>query len=300
MRNLPKAALRALEAGQYDLVAVVGPTGSGKSRLALTLAENFDAEIINCDSRQVYRDFPIITAQPDQIEQRVCPHHLYGFLESGAGMTAGFFRALAEEKIAGATAGKRTPVLAGGTGLYLRALLYGLPDIPPVSEEIRHGLREELKRFGSPRLYERLAALDSDYAAAVHPNNSRHIMRALEVCEGTGRPFTWWHKQHVRKRKKGILLLGLSLAAEEKERILGGRIEEMLSKGALEEARAAWEDCPDAAAPGWSGIGCAELAAWLEGRLNLGQAISQWLSHTKTYAKRQMTWFKAEDGILWL
>ena len=299
-QSLPLSLMAALERERFDLVAVVGPTGSGKSRLALSLADRVGGEIINCDSRQVYRDFPIITAQPDQAEQLSCPHHLYGFLETRTKMTAGWFKDLAEDKLSAIKTKKAIPILVGGTGLYLRALLDGLPAIPAIPEAVKASLRDELAAFGPLGLYQRLAANDPDYAAKIHPNNTRHLLRALEVFTATGRTFSWWHGQHRAGRSGRHLIIGLKLDPQRKTEILAARIDDMMARGALREASMAWESCPDSQAPGWSGIGCAELAAWLEGRVDLAGAISQWLANTNAYSKRQMTWFKAAREIVWL
>lgn len=301
MRPELSLALRhRLAARDFEFIVVLGQTGSGKSRLALDLASRLGGEIVNCDSRQIYADFPIITAQPDQDDLAACPHHLYGFLATPVRMTAGSFAELARAKLDQLKNSRRLPILVGGTGLYLRALTDGLADIPTIPAEVRAGLLNDLDRLGAEALHARLAALDPDYAARTHPNNTRHVLRALEVSLHTGRPFTWWHNRPVAESAQKPLLLGLSLDKDRSEEILRQRIEAMLGQGALREAALAWEKCPDIHAPGWSGIGCAELAAWLSGHIGLDQALADWLKNTRSYAKRQATWFKTNQDIVWL
>lgn len=286
-------------------VCILGPTGSGKTGAALALARSFaqqlPVQVINYDSRQVYADFPIVTAQPSAEERALCPHQLYGFLPTSEAMTAARFAELARAEIAGARAAGRLPVLVGGTGLYLRALEQGLADIPPVPGEVRAWVLGRLEREGSAALHTDLAQADPATAARLHPNDTQRISRALEVFLGTGRPLSaWFAEQQQGQTGLELLKIGLSYTLRELEPGLGARIQAMLAAGAVAEVSRAWEKTPDRAAPGYSGIGCPELLAHLLDGLDLIEACQLWLRNTRAYAKRQLTWFAKEQGVRWV
>ena len=286
------------------LLCIIGPTGSGKTAAALHLAATLESRglpvtIINADSRQVYRDFPLITAQPSEEEKAVCPHKLYGWLESTQKISAGQWAELAEAAIRETLAQGRIPMLVGGTGFYLRALLDGITDIPDPDPEISRRLLEECRTLGAPALHARLQQIDPDYAARIHPNDSQRNVRALEVWESTGRTFTWWHEQTPPPAPYEVLRLGIGLPLTELTPFLERRIRIMLEMGALDEARKALRRCDDVDAPAWTGIGCAETAALLLGQISPETCMERWTHNTRAYAKRQWTWFRADKRILW-
>jgi len=282
-------------------VCILGPTGSGKTEAALLLARETPVTVINYDSRQIYRAFPIVTAQPEPHEQAVCPHRLYGFLPTAEPMSAARFAELARAEIAAASAADRTPVLVGGTGLYVRALERGLADIPPVAPEVRQWVLSRMEREGPAALHADLAQADPVTAARLHPNDTQRIARALEVLLGTGKCLSKWFAEQEREGA-GVELckIGVSSTLRELEPRLLRRIDRMLERGALDELRAAWAETPDRDAPGYSGIGCAELLAHLLGELDLAAARERWYRNTRAYAKRQLTWFAKEDGVHWV
>ena len=181
----------------WTVICLTGPTGTGKSAAALHLAEVFGGVIINADSRQVYHDFPVITAQPGQEELARCPHALYGFLETNERINAGRWTSLAEKAVCEALSAGRLPILTGGTGLYLRALLDGMADIPPVPESIHSALLLACQEHGSAAMHERLRIADPVSAGRLHPNDRQRILRALEVYESTGKPLSWWQTEHA-------------------------------------------------------------------------------------------------------
>jgi tRNA dimethylallyltransferase len=281
------------------LICLAGATGSGKSAIAARLGRELGGVVVNADSRQVYADFPIITAQPEAEERGRCPHLLYGFLETARAISAGAYARLASGRLRELLDQGVTPIVTGGTGLYFQSLLRGIADIPPVPADIRRKWQEKCAQLGSAELYRELLALDPAYAAKIHAHDSQRVTRALEVLEATGKNFSWWHKHSAGRPRFEYLYLGVRLELSALEPRLERRIALMLEKGALEEARAALERCPDPAAPGWSGIGCAELYRTLNGALTLEEAKKLWLKHTRAYAKRQLTWFKAEKEICW-
>ena len=264
------------------------------------MARELDGEVINADSRQVYADFPLITAQPSPEERACCPHHLYGFLPARQKISAGQWAEQAAAKARELLARGKTPLLVGGTGLYFQALLRGIADIPPLDPAICARLEARLDAEGAPALHAELRKADPVYAARIHPNDRQRIARALEVREGTGRPFSWWHENAMAAPlcRGPLLVLNADLAWLEPR--LARRLDLMLAAGALEEAEKARALCDDPAAPGWSGIGAAEALAHLQGRISLEECRRLWLRNTRAYAKRQLTWFRARPEAIFL
>lgn len=279
-------------------VCLVGPTGVGKSALAIRLAREFDGEIVNADSRQVYRAFPLITAQPSSEERKACPHALYGFLDTQESLSAGAWAGLALKTAQAIADQGGLPLLVGGTGFYLRALTDGIATIPPVAPSLSARLAEECAKLGPGCLHARLAIIDPAYASRIHPNDRQRVLRALEVYESTGRTFSWWHAQTPPPLEADVLRIGIGLPLQTLTPQLAARVERMLEAGAAEEARREFARCPDDG-PGWSGIGCRELQAWLRGTCELEQARELWIKNTRAYAKRQLTWFNADERIRW-
>ncbi len=282
------------------VIVIAGATGTGKSAAALAAASAVGGTVINADSRQVYADFPIITAQPADEEKNRVPHALYGFLRCAEKLSAGKYAALARDAIAAAHAASRVPILTGGTGLYLNALLGGIAAIPPVPEALSKAWQERCKAEGPRALHAVLRDRDPRSAAKLHPNDSQRITRALEVLEATGKPLGYWHDLPRPAGAYDALGICLDVSLGELTPRLQTRIEAMIEAGALREALAALERCPDPDAPGWSGIGCAELHAHLTGKTDLDTCKARWLQHTRDYAKRQITWFRRDNSLLHL
>ncbi len=287
-------------ANKPGIVCLLGPTGTGKTAAAIAVSKRMKASVINFDSRQVYKDFPIITAQPDSEEQAACPHLLYGFLPTEDKMTAARFIEFATEKIDEVLAEGRLPILVGGTGLYIRSLLSGIAPIPEIPAQIREKVLARVKVEGPQKLHAELTKNDPDYAAKIHPNDTQRNARAAEVFLATGRNMTWWHTESEHTPAPyDALKIGMQIALDDLEPHLAKRIGEMLELGALEEATLAYKICSDPQAPGWTGIGCAELLAVLRGELSLDKARLLWVKNTRAYAKRQITWFRKENDIQW-
>lgn len=279
------------------VVVIAGPTGTGKSALAVTAALELDGIVINADSRQVYADFPIVTAQPDIRDHASAPHTLYGFLPTREKLSAGAYAVLAREEIAAARRQGKLPIIVGGTGLYLRSLLAGIAPIPPVDPAISRRWQEECKKLGSRALHCLLGKYDPESAGRLHPNDSQRITRALEVLEGTGHTLGYWHSLPLPPSMYRPLSFRVALPLEEITPRLEGRIQAMLDMGAVEEARNAYTRCPDPSAPGWSGIGCPELLRFITGQTDMATCRGTWLHNTRAYAKRQITWFKREKTM---
>lgn len=281
------------------VLCLLGPTGAGKTAAALLLAEQLNGAVINADSRQVYEDFPCITAQPSAAEQACCPHYLYGFLPTAEKISAGQWVAKAQERILALHSQGRTPILVGGTGLYIKALLEGIAEIPTVDAALSARLMADCAARGPQALHRQLADIDPVYAARIHPNDRQRIVRALEVWEGTGKTFSWWHTHAMPEPLCEGLRLGLDWDLTALTPRLMQRIDIMLAEGAVDEARAAWDKCPDAQAAGWTGIGCVEVLDVIQGRRSLDESRMLWAANTRAYAKRQLTWFRADTHIQW-
>ena len=280
------------------VIVIAGPTGTGKSALALTAALALDGVIINADSRQVYADFPIVTAQPTIRDMVKVPHKLYAFLPIRKKLSAGAYAVLARGEIVAALKQGKMPILVGGTGLYLQSLLSGIAPIPPVAPAISQRWQEECQKQGSQALHAILRERDPESAARLHPNDSQRITRALEVLDGTGRPLGFWHSLPLPPSLYRTLSFCLNLGLDEISPRLEGRINAMLEAGAIQEAEAAHLRCPDPGAPGWSGIGCAELFKFITGQTDIETCKRSWLLNTRAYAKRQITWFKRDSGMI--
>ena len=279
------------------IICIAGPTGTGKTAASLLLVEGVRGAVVNFDSRQVYADFPIITAQPTSEERSRCPHRLYGFLPLTRSMAAGAWADMALDAVDELRGKGLTPIFVGGTGLYLKALLEPLAPIPAVPGELRQRIQDLCDREGAPALHDRLRRVDPAYAGRIHPNDRQRVTRALEVYEHTKKPISCWHAEYQGTSPFRALRLGLALDPEELAPRLARRVDLMLDAGALIEARTAMAVSDDPDAPGWSGIGCAELLAHLRGDLTLDEARTLWIRNTRAYAKRQMTWFR-KDGVM--
>ena len=273
------------------VICLAGPTGAGKTALAIELARRCNGEIINADSRQVYADFPVICAQPSAEERAAVPHHLYGFLPTAQKISAGQWADMAHAQALALHGRGKMPILVGGTGMYFHTLLHGIAAIPPVDPAITQALSARLAAEGAPALHAELATVDAVYAARIHPNDSQRIVRALEVAQGTGKPFSWWHENAMAAPLCWGPLLVIDATLDWLAPRLRQRITLMLEAGALGEASNARRNCPDASAPGWSGIGCAEIWGHLKGEYDLEHCCELWFKNTRAYAKRQLTWF---------
>ncbi len=288
------------DAADPPLVAVAGPTGSGKSELALGLAEVFDGEIVNCDSLQVFRHFNIGAAKLPEAEWRGIPHHLIDLVDPDAIFTAGEYARLAREAIAGITARGRLPIVAGGTGFYLRALLDGLFPGPSRDQALRDRLaRREQRRRGS--VHRLLARFDPATAARIHPNDVPKSMRALEVCLLARRPASELFREG-RDALRGYRVLKLALGPEREalNTRLDARCRAMFDAGLIEEVRGILAmGYPPETKP-FEALGYAQALQAIQGELSPKDALFYAQRNTRRYAKRQITWLRKEQGVVWL
>jgi len=287
----------------WPAVIVTGPTASGKSGLASRLAEAFDGVIINADSMQVYRELAILTARPGMAAMRSISHRLYGVLPGGEPCSAGRWRVMALAEIAAAHADGKLPIVVGGTGLYLRALVEGLSPAPEVPEATRAEAKALHGDLGGEKFHALLATRDPAMAARLHPNDTQRLLRAWEVMAASGRSLAEW--QTLGQAGDGgagwaktPALDGFWLICKPPRRDLyaacDARFLTMIDDGALDEVRALGALDLDPGLPIMKALGVRELSAHLSGELSLEDAVTQAQQATRNYAKRQMTWMRTQ------
>jgi tRNA dimethylallyltransferase len=284
----------------FPLIAVLGPTGSGKSELGLGLAESIHGEIVNCDSVQVYRGLNIGTAKLPLCSRRGIPHHLIDVINLSQELTAGAYARLARQVLIEIAQRRAVPVLAGGTGFYFRALVDGLSPAPKRDEQLRTRLRRiARKRPGS--LHRLLSARDPNAAARIHANDTQKVIRALELVICGGQPPTLIQSR-PRDALQGFSVLKLGLAPDRAALYhhLNCRAARMFAQGLVEEAAQILAAGIPANAKPLQSLGYKQAVAVLEGRMQLEAAIGECQTKTRQYAKRQITWFRREAGIVWL
>lgn len=285
------------------LLVILGPTASGKSALAMVLAQKFSGEIVSCDSVAVYREFDIGTAKPTREQRASVPHHLLDAVAPEEPFTAGEYSRRARAAIGEISERGRLPLVVGGTGLYLRALLEGLFPGPQRSEELRERLRRRAQERGSAYLHRMLRRLDASAAVNVHANDTAKLIRAIEVCLAARQPISELWKQRGREPLRGfrVLRIGLNPPREELYRRINLRAEEMFANGLIEEAQALVEryaNCKPVAP--LDSLGYRQARQYLRGEFTLEQAIAAAQQGHRNYAKRQMTWFRREPDVTWL
>lgn len=281
------------------IVVVAGPTASGKSALALALAERVGGELVNADSQQVYRGLDVGTAKPTAAERARVPHHLLDVAEPGEGMDAARFVALADAAVAKIAARGRVPIVVGGTGLYVRALLHGVVAAPGRDPSLRARLEAEAARLGRPALHARLAAVDPDAAARIRPNDLVRIVRALEIAAAGTRPSELHAAHGFREQRYDAALLALDPPRAELHKRIDARVRAMFDGGWLDEARALLARFGDAIPPKLP-IGYAEAVACARGALPVEEAIRRVQVAHRRYARRQIVWLRREPGVAWM
>lgn len=273
---------------------IAGPTASGKSALALELAQATDGVIINTDSMQVYRDLRILTARPTLAEEARAPHRLYGHVDAAVNFSAGSWVIDAATALGEARAQRRLPIFVGGSGLYFKALTRGLSAVPPVPAEIRDGVRARLERDGVEALHAELARVDPDTAERLKPRDRIRIARALEVIEATGRSLTDWHREGLPPLLPPDTFSAVFLAPERDALYarIDARFDAMLESGALDEVGALAARGLDPLLPAMKAHGVPALIRHLKGEITRKEAAEVGRADTRHYAKRQFTWFR--------
>lgn len=281
------------------LLVVAGPTGTGKSALGMALAQQLGGEIICADSRQIYADMVIGTAQPDQTDLKLVPHHLFGQFSPRSQLTLAEYKPLAEAAIHDIQARGRVPILVGGTGLYLKSLLYDyqIPEVAP-QPDLRAAFTLAEQMHGAGHLYAQLQACDPLAALKLHPGDLRRIIRALEVFQVTGQPISQAQTRSPSLRFNCIYL-GLRMDKESLYRRLFSRIQDMFATGLSDELQQLRQEY-GADLPLLQTLNYRETGDYLDGKCTLDEAQEAMLIHTRQFAKRQMTWFRKDEGLQWL
>lgn len=285
------------------LVVILGPTGSGKSALAIALAQQFAGEVVSCDSVAIYRHFEIGTAKPTSPQRTLVPHHLLDVVEPGQPFTAGEYARQARAAITEIAGRQRLPIVVGGTGLYLRALLEGLFPGPQRSEELRERLRERAQERGSAYLHTLLVRLDPAAATKIHPNDAPKIIRAVEVCLTARGPMSQLWEERGRDPLCGfrILRIGLNPEREALYARLNQRACQMFALGLIEETKSLLERYGGRkSVTPLDSLGYKQATQFLRGELTREQALAATQQGHRNYAKRQMTWFRREPDVTWL
>ncbi len=282
------------------LVVVLGPTASGKTALSLALAERFHGEIVSCDSVAMYREFDIGTAKPTSSERGRAPHHLFDCVAPTSHITAGEYARQARQVLEEIKGRGHLPILVGGTGLYLRALLEGLFPGPQRSEELRERLREQAASRGGEYLHRVLRHLDRAAAEKIHANDTPKLIRAIEVCLASRQKMTeLWQRGRDPLRGFRILRLGLDPDRQALYDRINRRAQQMFEAGLVEETRRLLEEYGVAAGP-LSSLGYKQAVQLIRGELTREQALQAAQQAHRNYAKRQMTWFRRESEVHWL
>jgi tRNA dimethylallyltransferase len=287
---------------QHDplLVVVLGPTASGKTALSLVLAEQFQGEVVNCDSVALYREFEIGTAKPSASERARAPHHLFDVVEPTVFVTAGEYARRARAVLEEIKSRGHLPIVVGGTGLYLRALLEGLFPGPERSEELRERLREGAEGHGPGYLHRVLHRLDPAASARIHANDTPKLIRAIEVCLASRRQLTeMWKEGRNALQGFRILRLGLNPDREALYARINDRARHMFDGGLVEETRQLLAKYGDTARP-LTSLGYKQAVQLIRGELACDAAITAAQQGHRNYAKRQMSWFRREPDVSWL
>lgn len=282
-------------------MVVQGPTASGKTGLAIRIGERFSGEIVNADSLQMLRGFTIGSAKPTSEERARAPHHLIDAVDADEALDAGRYVRLAREVVAGIHGRGKLPIVAGGTGLYVRALLGGLADLPGRDENLRESYRRRIEREGLDALFESLEARTPGAERYIDRRNSRRVIRALEILDLTGKPIWDWQKEHgFADRPYRAFRIAIRIDMETLRRLIDVRTRKMLEDGFVDEVRGLVTRHPDRSLKPYESIGYRQVLEFLDGKLaeeDLAHAI---IRHTRRYAKRQLTWLKREEGLRWI
>jgi len=274
------------------VVMIAGPTASGKSALAAAVAQEWNGTVINADSMQVYRDLALLTARPGEAELTAAPHRLYGILPALESCSAGRWRQLAVGEVEAALAAGRLPVLAGGTGLYLKAFAEGLNEIPAVPAAVRRTARRDLEVMGGEAFHARLAESDPVMAGRLAAGDSQRLLRAWEVLQATGRSLAEWQAEPLTPAPYRCLKVCLLPPREAIYAACDARLEAMLGQGLLDEVEALLAQDLAPSLPAMKAVGVPEFAAYLAGQTSLEAALAKAQQATRRYAKRQLTWLR--------
>ncbi len=283
------------------IIAIAGPTASGKTALAVELSKRLSGEVVSCDSMQIYKGMDIGTAKPDAAEMQQIPHHMIDIKEPDERFSVAEFVKCARACIEDILSRGKVPILAGGTGLYMDSVLFNIEfadfeEVPDFNQEMEKLLREQ----GPKALHEELRKRDPEAAEKIHPNNTRRIIRALEVCEATGKPFTLVSNEAKRSPEYEALVLCIDTPREVLYERINRRVDHMLENGLLSEVRALKEKGIGRDTTAIQAIGYKELYDYFDDVLTLDEAVEKIKRESRRYAKRQLTWFRRNKDIKWV
>ncbi|RKD13195.1 tRNA (adenosine(37)-N6)-dimethylallyltransferase MiaA [Pelobium manganitolerans] len=279
------------------LIAVVGPTAIGKTAMAIKLAQHFETEIISADSRQFFKEMSIGTAKPNAQELKAAKHHFIGAISVQDDYNVGDFEAQALVTLQHIFEKNKVAIMVGGSGLYVNAVLYGFDELPKAPAQVREGLNARLAEEGLPALQQDLQKLDPAYYAEVDLNNPQRVIRALEVCISTGKPFSSFRRQKQRRERDfEYILIGLNADREWLYQRINERVDLMMQDGLVEEVKSLQTFQHSNAL---KTVGYSEIFRYLNGEWTLAQAVDKLKQNTRNFAKRQITWFKKNEGIRW-
>lgn len=288
-------------AKKIPLLAVVGPTASGKTAVGAALAEEYGGEVVSADSMQIYKGLDIASAKPTEEEMRGIPHHLVGIVDMDTEFSVADYTALAKERISEISARKKLPVLVGGTGLYVNSLIDNISfDDKGTDENVRKRISEEAEALGAEEMHRRLSEIDPETASEVSPNNIIRVIRALEVCEITGMKFSEYKKMNRGKDSDyNYCMIGLNYRNRELlyEKI-NKRVTLMAENGLVDECRAVYES--ERLGTVCQAIGYKELIPYFRGEASLEECLDKIRQSSRKYAKRQLTWFRRDERINWI
>lgn len=281
-----------------SIIIISGPTGIGKSKLAVDLASS-EGEIISADSMQVYKYLDIGTAKPEEHLTQKVKHHLISIIDPHQDYSAYQFEQDADKIIDEILSRHRIPLIVGGTGLYIRALIYGLSKAPGKDPDVRHSLNDQLEKKGINFLFQQLKKVDPEYASLINAKDTTRIIRALEVYQISKQPFSYYMKEHKKEKKYNILWIGLERPREELYRLINDRTKHMYQAGLIDETKQLIQKGFQKFLEQKKAIGYLETIDYINNMITLEQAITLTCQKTRQYAKRQMTWFRKEKEIQW-
>ena len=283
------------------LIIICGPTGIGKTSFAINLAQKFNGEIISADSMQIYKYLNIGTAKPDKLQLELAKHHLIDFLDPKKDFDVGMFVKKADKLIEQITVQGKTPIVAGGTGLYLKALLHGLFRSKPLDATIVEQLNRELKKKGNIPLFKRLEECDPKAAQTIHPNDSFRVIRALEFYQANNQKISEWQERHnFNDKRYDFLKIGLYMERDKLYQRINKRVDVMLSSGLLKEVTDLIENGYSLELKSMQSIGYKQMGMFIQDQVDLDEAVRLLKRDTRRYAKRQFTWFNKDKEIRWV
>lgn len=290
-----------MDRGRLPLVVICGPTATGKTETGILVARELGGEVVSADSMMVYRGMDIGTAKPTREERQGVPHHLIDIVDPDAAFSVALYQELAEKRIADIHARGRLPLLVGGTGLYIRAVVDRYRFVAAPDPALRRRLAEEARAAGPDALHARLAAVDPVAAARIHPHNVRRVIRALEVYYRTGEPISRFQDlDGYTAAKYRLWMFGLTMEREQLYRRIEERVDRMIEAGLVEEVRRLLERGYSRGLTSMQALGYKEIAAYLQGEVTLEEAVRLIKRNTRRFAKRQLTWFRRDPRIKWL